>query len=70
MAHSGLCQKMTLKNAVSVYLGGRKKLNDRFSQFNSIADTAALPNTAEQWTIEGKQSNKATILFLLKEANK
>ena len=38
---------MVLKNAVSTYPEGRKKANWPFSQFNSFADTAVLPCTAE-----------------------
>ena len=32
-------QKMILKNAVSIYPGESKKLNDRFSHFNNVAVT-------------------------------
>ena len=38
-------KKMILKNAVSSYPGGRKKLTGRFSRFSNFADTAVFKGT-------------------------
>ena len=35
-----------------------KKLNDHFSQFNNISDTAVLPNTTDDTTTSTKQLEK------------
>ena len=42
-------KKMILTNAVSIYPGGSKELNGRFSQLNNFADTAVFQCMAEYY---------------------
>ena len=40
-------QRKDIENGLSIYIEGRKKLDDHFSQFSNFADSAVLLCTEE-----------------------